>query len=63
VLGYLNESEDEQLKICFSYELVGQDYRLSNDDQDYIKNYLKRTIIAIHIERGWLAQSKGWERR
>jgi hypothetical protein len=47
----LYESEDEQLKICFSYGSVSQDYRLSNGDQDYIKNYLKRTIIAIHIEK------------
>ena len=29
MLGYLYESEDEQPKICFSYELVSQDYRLS----------------------------------
>ena len=61
--GYLYESEDEQPKTCFSYELVSQDYRLSNGDQDCIKNYLKRTVIAIHIERGWLAQSKGSEKR
>jgi hypothetical protein len=63
VLGYQYESADEQLKICFSYELVSQDYRLSSGEQDFIKSYLKRTIIAIHIERSWLAQSKGSKKR
>ena len=41
MLVYLYESEDEQLKICFSYELVSQDYRLSSGDQDFIKITLK----------------------